>query len=110
MTNNDPERPLRLARWALGVLLALLFVLWPCVVPPVQPAAGGQSSAPLPVLIVTPAGASPTVYVFATATPTAQAADRLPTLAGTRTPTMTFTPMPSATPTVTPARSPVMRG
>lgn len=107
MTNNDPERLIRLSRWSLGVLLLLLFVFWQCVAPPTNRSEIAATPIPIPIQVLPLPIVSPAV---ATPTPTAQAAEKLPTLAGTRTPTPTFTPMPSATPTVTPARSPVMRG
>ena len=113
MNRNTPPI-IVLARALLAFALLLLFVFWQQIVPlNVDSKVDSKPlpMTPLPVLIVSPAIASPTVYVFATATPTAQMADALPTRIGTRTPTPTFTPMPTRTPTPEQGtRVPVQRG
>ena len=108
MNRNTPPI-IVLARALLAFALLLLFVFWQQIVP--LNVDSKVDSKPLPITVLPLPAASPTVYVFTTATPTAQMADALPTRSGTRTPTPTFTPMPTRTPTPEQGtRVPVQRG
>lgn len=97
----------RILRWALVLLLVTVFACWPQLAGPNR---SGIEVTPIPIPMTVLPLLSPTVYVFATATPTAQAAEKLPTRASTNTPTPTFTPLPTLTATPEVTRVPIQRG